>query len=913
VFEGIWSGFLDQPIYTGRVLDDGTTQGSSATYETYVTSYNSFPWPLTQTDPIGRVTEYAYAGNYIDLLTVKQKTTSSAYTTIGTFGNYNTQHEPQTYTGADGQTWHYTYNAVGQLSTVTDPNSGVTTYNYDTIGRLSTVQDAYLLTVLTLTYDSADRVHTRTDSQGYTLTYAYDNLDRVTSITYPDSTTDLYDYTFQSGTHAGTPSLELRKHTDRLGRVTTWSYDADRRLTSVTEPITATTSRTTSYDYYEDGTLEDIIDANGNDTHYDIDIESRPVSKTYAYGTPAAQTETYAYENTTSRLHSITDALGQVKTFTYAEDDRITGITYTSTVNPTPNVTFAWDPYFPRLTSMTDGLGTTNYSYTPIGTNGALMLSSIDETAFTNDTIGLTYDALGRLSGRNITGGNETFGYDAISRLTSHGTPLGSFTYGYLGQTDQTTSRSVTNGPTTVSTGWGYDTNTNDRRLISIANSGVTRSYTLSYAMTGGGNNPYDITGITDTAASGHPWATQSHAYTNDEIDRLRTASATTPGNYAYGYDHLDNSTTLTAPGGTVHPTYNGLNEIATWGAKTYAYDADGNLLSGDGARTYKWDAENRLIEIDYVGSSANSNFNYDGMGHRMVDVETATSGGTTTTRYLWCGSSVCQTRNGTDTVLRRDLDEGEYNVSTGQKLIYMTDQLGSVRDVLGAASGSRVQSYDYTPYGGVARTNGSAPMDYEYAGLFKHPASTLNLSATRPQDGGTGRWLNRDPIREAGGVNLYGYVGANTINGIDPWGLENCQGGGYCAPWGSNNPSSTSASSVSSCAAMCTSGLFSSDSGGLSSTATTGQAISVIGATPVPKSNVGVFTMDGASSVTTLGSRLAMLGRSLPRLPNAILGSTNACRVLARANEPVAIGTLIFDTSAIASCTASCVAGGLQ
>ncbi len=761
-------GTLNKQTSVARVLDNGTTQISKATY----TQPNPFGGlPLSATDAKGRATKYTYATNNIDLLTVQQLTTTpSTYTTIGTYGSYNTLHEPQTYTGADGQVWHMTYNAAGQRATITDPNSGVTTFNYDASARLSTVQNANLVTAVTYTYDSADRIRTRTDSEGYVLTYDYDNLDRITKITYPDGTTDLNDYNFQSGPNVGTPSLELRKHTDRLGRVTTWDFDANRRLTSVTEPVAGTTTRTTSYVYYEDGTLKEITDANGNVTHWNIDIESRSTSKIYAYGTAVAKTETYTYENTTSRLKSITDALGQVKTFTYGLDDRITAIAYTSTVNPTPGVTFAYDTYFPRLTSMVDGLGTTTYGYTAIGTSGALKLSSIDGP-YSNDVLGLTYDTLGRLAGRTITGGNETFGYDAINRLTTHVTPLGSFTNTYLGQTAQQASRSVTVGAVTTSTSWGYDTNTNDRRLISIANSGVTRSYTLGYGTTP--VNPYDIMSITDTAAATHPWATQSHAYSYDDADRALTASATTPGNFAYAYDKLDNATSVTTPSGAISPApaYNGLNQLAAWASNTYAYDNNGNTLSGDGLKTYKWDAENRLIEIDYVGTSNKSVFSYDGAGHRTVDAETV-SGVTTTTRYLWCGDTICQTRDGSDTVLRRDLDEGEYNVTTGQKLLYMPDQLGSVRDVLDATTGNLVQSYDFTPYGAIAQTNGSTPTDYQYAGLFYHVPSGLNLATYRTLDGITGRFLNRDPIREAGGINQYMYTGANPLNRIDPDGL---------------------------------------------------------------------------------------------------------------------------------------------
>jgi RHS repeat-associated protein len=756
----IYSGTLNRRTASGRVLDDGTIQISNATY-------NTAGKALTQADPKGRAAKYTYATNNIDLLTVQQLTAPSTYTTIATYGSYTTTHLPQTYTDAAGKVWNFTWTTAGQIATVTDPNSGVTTWNYDGSGRLSNIVNANSQTQVSYTYDSADRIRTKTDSEGYVLTYDYDNLDRVTKITYPDGTTDLNDYTFQSGTYAGTASLELRKHTDRLGRVTTYGYDADQRMTSVTEPTSGTGTRTTNYAYYENGTLKSITDANSNVTSWDIDIESRPTVKHYA----DASTETYTYETTTSRVKSIKDALNQTKTFAYGLDDRMTGITYTGAVNTTPNVTFAWDTYFPRLSSMADGLGTTNYAYTAIGTNGALKLSSIDGP-YSNDAIGLTYDALGRMSGRNITGGNETFGYDAINRLTSHGTPLGSFTDTWLGQTNQQASQGVTNGSVTASTNWGYDTNTNDRRLTSITNSGVSRSYTFGYT-SGSIINPYDIMSITDTAATGHPWATQSRGYTYDLIDRLLTASSTTPGNNTYVYDPLDNATTITNPGtGTVNPTYNNLNQLHTWGANTYAYDANGNTTSGDGTRTYKYDAENRLVEIDYVGSTAKSQFAYDGMGRRTVDVETASGGGTTTTRYLWCGSSICQTRNGSDTVLRRDLAEGELNVSTSQKLVYMTDQIGSARDVLDATTGNLVQSYDYTPYGAVARSNGSTPTDYQYAGLMYHSASGLLMSATRFFDPVTGRWINRDPIREDAGPNLYAYTDANPIMWTDEEGL---------------------------------------------------------------------------------------------------------------------------------------------
>lgn len=745
------AGTFARPTAAGRVLDDGASQVTKATY-------NALGNPLTVTDAKGRVTSFAYAANNIDVLTVKQ-----GATTIATFGNYTAQHRPQTYTDAAGKVWSYTYNAVGQLTRVTDPNGGATQYAYDTSRRLTTVTNANNAVTLKLTYDTLDRVQTRTDSEGHALTYAYDDLDRVTRVTYPDWTHDDYDWNFPSGPNAGKPSLDLWQLTDRLGRVTRYEYDANRRLTSITEDVDSGTTRTTRYSYYENGVLKDQTDANGNVTHYDIDVQGRPTAKTYAHGAASATTEAMAYETTTSRLKTLTDALGQVKTYGYALDDRLTGITYANAANPTPNVSFAYDPVFPRRTSMTDGTGTTTFTYVAAGTNGALKLAGVDGP-YANDAITYTYDALGRMATRAMAGGSESFAYDALGRLTSHATGLGTFTYGYLGQTAQAANRAL-NG-TGIATGWIYDTNGNDRRLLAIAHPGVTRSYALT-------SNPYQITAITDTAAAMHPWLTQTHGYTYDLADRLLTASQPTPGNNAYGYDLLDNATAVTSPGGgKVSADYNELNQLTAWGANAYSYDANGNTLGGDGKKTYKWDAENRLKEIAYVGTGNKTVFTYDGLNRRVSAVETV-GGTTSTTRYLWCDEKVCQSRNGSDVVQRRHFDEGELNAATGQKLVYMQDQLGSVRDVLDGATGNRVQSYDYGPYGDIVRSVGTANTDYRYAGLFHHPASGLNLATYRAQDPITGRWINRDPIREAGGVNLYGYVGAKTLTDVDQLGFE--------------------------------------------------------------------------------------------------------------------------------------------
>jgi len=70
-----------------------------------------------------------------------------------------------------------------------------------------------------------------------------------------------------------------------------------------------------------------------------------------------------------------------------------------------------------------------------------------------------------------------------------------------------------------------------------------------------------------------------------------------------------------------------------------------------------------------------------------------------------------------------------------------------------------------------MAQTSGTVGTPFGYAGYQYHAASGLNLTLYRAYDAALGRWLSRDPIFENGGVNLYGYVGNDPGNGVDPLG----------------------------------------------------------------------------------------------------------------------------------------------
>jgi RHS repeat-associated protein len=208
---------------------------------------------------------------------------------------------------------------------------------------------------------------------------------------------------------------------------------------------------------------------------------------------------------------------------------------------------------------------------------------------------------------------------------------------------------------------------------------------------------------------------------------------------------------------------------------RVFTYDANGNTLS-DGLRSYEWDAENRLARVRHGDGSVTA-FGYDGRGRR-VWIEEKDAQGTVTSvrRYVWAGGTQpAEERDGSNTVLRRFYAEGEHAPGAAAplaRLFYAKDHLGSVREVTDAAGVLRAR-YDYGFWGNRTRVSGDAETAVGYTGHHHHGKSGLVLTWYRAYDPDTGRWLSRDPIAESGGINLYGYVGNDPVNGVDPWGLH--------------------------------------------------------------------------------------------------------------------------------------------
>jgi RHS repeat-associated protein len=452
------------------------------------------------------------------------------------------------------------------------------------------------------THDALGNLLTSTDELLHTTTYTYDSDGQVLSVSTPldGSTPVTTSYTYNS---FGEPLTV----TDPLGNVTTNTYDASGNLLTITSPVPAAgiAASVTQFAYDTKGELTQITDPLNH------------ISTLAYYPTGLIHTITDAQSNVTSYEYdlrgnrtAVVDAQSNRTTFTYDSGNRLTKVTYPDTTF----VTFAYDTRG-RRTTVTDQNGkVTSYAY-----DDADRLTSVTDAAL------------------NVT----TYAYDLENNLTSITDAAGhttSFVYDAFGRVTQTAF------PSTLTENYGYDAIGNliskvDRKnqTILYVYDALNRLSHKGYPDATGVDYVYDLAGkikqVTD------PTGTYGFAYDNmgrrigttTQYSFLPGTPAPTFSN-SYSYDAASDRTGFTAPDGSTNTyAYDTLGRLCTLtnsltGQFTYSYDSLSRrtaLNRPNGVNTsYSYDSVSRLLNILHRAGTVTidgEGYTYDNAGNRTA------------------------------------------------------------------------------------------------------------------------------------------------------------------------------------------------------------------------------------------------------------------------------------------------------
>lgn len=287
--------------------------------------------------------------------------------------------------------------------------------------------------------------------------------------------------------------------------------------------------------------------------------------------------------------------------------------------------------------------------------------------------------------------------------------------------------------------------------------------------------SPLTVSGVTTTNA------------TNVTVNGI-TATLNVDGTYA---------ATVPIGGGTNAVTAIGFERFGRRATNTVSvtgsapqYDANGNMLF-DGKRGFAYDDENQLTNI-VVTNQWKSEFVYDGFGRRRIRKEFTWNGAwslTNEVRYIYDGLLAIQERDSSNVVTvtyTRGTDfsggmQGGGGIggllarnAGGTDAFYQADGNGNITALIDLSQ-NVVARYAYDAFGNVLSMSGSlaSANPYRFSTKETHANSGLLYFGYRYYNAGFQRWINRDPIGEAGGLNLYQFVGNDVLNAIDPFGWD--------------------------------------------------------------------------------------------------------------------------------------------
>ncbi|MEV0148423.1 MULTISPECIES: RHS repeat-associated core domain-containing protein [unclassified Nonomuraea] len=344
---------------------------------------------------------------------------NATWTTYNSLGLIETLTEPSTTAHPDlaDRTWTHIYDVAGNETALVQPGGVRLDREFDLLDRVTKVSGSGAGVVAedkTYDYDLADRVTKMNDQ-----TLEYNDRSLLTKLSGPSGQTSAF-----ACDPLGNPTQRI----DASG-TTTYTWDDDNRLRTVTDPVSG---RTNTYDYDKADRLSTITSTNPVNTQvYTYDAVDRVATHTLKNSTGGQLAKiTYGWDkddNLTSKITEGTAGAGS-NTYGYDHAGRLT-----SWKGPDGTTTsYGWDASGNRIKAgdktytydernrLTSGDGT-DYTYTPRGTLAT-------ETKNGN-TRHLTFDAFDRL----INDGDATYTYDAFDRMATRQTRSAEQRFVYAG------------------------------------------------------------------------------------------------------------------------------------------------------------------------------------------------------------------------------------------------------------------------------------------------------------------------------------------------------------------------------------------------------------------------------------------------------------------------------------------------
>ena len=697
--------------------------GHTTTYE-----YDSRGLVTRMVDPVGLETTYSYnAQGLLETLTETPPSGPGAVR-VSRFEYNNAGLMSRAVTPA-GVTLDYTYDERSRLLGTTDNLGQSITLTYDAYGNVISREtndpDGTLVRLVEQVYDARNRlVQTRqphTDDADSTTQITLDEeYNPVAQLDPRDSlSADVYD-----------PANRLIQSTDRLDGISSYTYDTNDRITSITAP-------------------------NGVVTTFVYDVLGRLLEE----HSPDRGTLTYTYD-LADNVTSITDGRGITATYSYDNLERVTSVTYP---DATENVTYSYDNCTlgtGLICARTDEAGTDTYEYDAFGNVVAMTHTELGVTY----NMGYSYDGDDNVIATTYPSGRVVnYARDEVRRISAidtivNGSPVtivGNVTY----RADNLmTQCSFGNG---LVDNRAYD---QQGRLISQLTGSIDERL-YSY-------DPNSNLIERDTTP-------QLSTYAYDLKDRLVT-DRFDAANLSFTYDPNDNRLLKIDGGAVENYSYQSeTNRIAGIEAATRQYDQAGNLIDDGLGRTYAYNDAGRLFEV-YTNGTLTATYIYNALGQRTRKL--VNGGQSFIYHYNHYGQLISETlSDGTpvrDYVWLNDAPVAQIDIDAGtETLVYLhTDHLTTPRFATDA-TGQLVWRWEGDGFGATlpdedADGNGqNTVVNLRFPGQYLDSETGLHYNWNRYYNPSTGRYLISDPIGLEGGLNTYLYAEANPVRFIDPTG----------------------------------------------------------------------------------------------------------------------------------------------